>query len=138
MRPESGGASQAAERLLIVGEGAEEGAGKPDPATAPGSQTTGPVGHEGIVARGANPVAGLTDGLVINAENEIGMRNLAAKLPFLALRQIPPVTLILDHLQRARSASHAGCCAEPRGPRAAWCAAMRGRPYTWGSVGGSC
>ena len=97
--PEGGGASQAAERLLIVGKGAEEGAGKLDPAASPGSQPAGPVGHEGIVTRGAYPVARLTDGLFINAEDEIGVRDLAAKLPFLDLRQIASVAFVLDHLE---------------------------------------
>ena len=122
--PEGGRASQAAERLLVVGKGTEEGAGKLDLAASPGSQPAGPVGHEGVVTRGAYTVTGLSDGLFINAEDEIGMRDLAAKLPFLDLRQIASVALVLDHLEGpARPATtdvapdlagHAAGCARRR------------------------
>ena len=101
MRPEGGGAAKRREQRLITGKRAEQRAGKLNLATPPGGKPASPIGHERAVTGRANAMPGLTDRLVIDAEDEIGMRNLAAKLALFLFCQITPVALILDHLQRA-------------------------------------
>ena len=49
----------------------------------------------------ADAVARLPDGLVIDTENEIGVRDLAAKLRFFLLCQVTAVALVLDYLEGA-------------------------------------
>ena len=97
MRPESSGSPKIGEGCLLVGEGAEEGSCQLYITTPPGGQPAGPVGHMRVGTAYANAMPGLPNGLVINTEDEIGMRNLASKLRLFLLCQIASVTFVFDH-----------------------------------------
>ena len=115
MRPERGGAAKRREQLVIIGQSAEKPAGKLGLPAPPGGKSASPIGHESPVAGRTNSVAGLPDGLVIDAKNKIGMRNLAAQLSLFLFREVAAVALILDNFERA-----------------AWPAAPNGAPHLAG------
>ena len=127
VRPEGGGGAKIGKGRFLVGKGAEERSGKFDLAASPGRQPARPVCHMRVRSTDADAVAGLPYGLVIDAEDKIGMRDLAAKLCLFLLCQITPIALVLDYLQRtgrpatadgaAHLAGHAPCRPR-RGPPA--------------------